>query len=92
MTRDAEIQEQAKLAKREFIARHNWSGNQETGFKEGAKWADQHPKPNLVDIDKACEWLSNIPIEDMNYKYNDFDTSEGWYKMIEDFKNYMKGE
>ena len=43
-------------------------------------------------IEKACLWLSNIPIEDMTYKYNDFDTSEDWYKFIEDFKNYMKGE
>ena len=43
-------------------------------------------------IEKACAWLSNMSLEDMEYKYDDFDTSEGWYKMIEDFKNYMKGE
>ena len=43
-------------------------------------------------IEKACEWLSKVSIEDMHYQYNDFDTSEGWYKFIEDFKNYMKGE
>ena len=43
-------------------------------------------------IEKACLWLSNIPIEDMTYKYNDFDTSEDWYKFIKDFKDYMKGE
>lgn len=43
-------------------------------------------------IEKAVDWLSNMPIEDMEYKYDDFDTSEGWYRMIEDFKNYMKGE
>ena len=40
-------------------------------------------------IEKACEWLSNVSIEDMAYKYNDFDTSEDWYKFIEDFKKYM---
>ena len=49
MTREEEIKEQAKIAKREFLARHNWSGNQETGFQEGAKWADQHPKNNIVE-------------------------------------------
>jgi hypothetical protein len=43
-------------------------------------------------IEKAAKWLSNIPIEDMEYKYDEFNTSEGWYKMIEDFRNYMKGE
>jgi len=43
-------------------------------------------------IEKACLWLSNVSIEDMTYKYNDFDTSEGWYKLIENFKNYMKGK
>lgn len=41
-------------------------------------------------IDKACEWLSNVCIEDMTYKYNDFDTSEDWYKFIEDFKKAME--
>lgn len=41
-------------------------------------------------IDKACAWLSNVSLEDMTYKYNDFDTSEGWYKFIEDFKKYME--
>lgn len=40
-------------------------------------------------VDKACEWLSNVSIEDMTYKYNNFDTSEGWYKFIEDFRKYM---
>lgn len=51
-----------------------------------AKWQKERV------IDKACVWLSNVCIEDMTYKYDDFDTSEGWYKFIEDFKNYMKGE
>ena len=41
-------------------------------------------------IDKACEWLSNVSIEDMSYKYDDFDTSEGWYKFIEDFRKTME--
>ena len=42
-------------------------------------------------IEKACQWLSNVSIEDMSYKYNDFDTSEDWDKFIEDFRKYMKG-
>ena len=41
-------------------------------------------------IDQACEWLSNVSIEDMSYKYDDFDTSEGWYKFIEEFRKAMK--
>lgn len=41
-------------------------------------------------IDKACDWLSNVSIEDISYKYDDFDTSEGWYKFIEDFRKAMK--
>lgn len=40
-------------------------------------------------IEKATAWLSNVSLEDMTYKYNDFDTSEGWYKFIEDFRKYM---
>ena len=43
-------------------------------------------------IDKACEWLSKVSIEDMHYQYNDFDTSEDWYKFIEDFRKYIKVE
>jgi len=27
------------------------------GFEQGAKWADEHPRKGLVDIDKMCEWL-----------------------------------
>ena len=41
-------------------------------------------------IEKACSWLSNMSIEDMEYKYDNFDTSEGLYRMIEDFKKYME--
>lgn len=41
-------------------------------------------------IDKACEWLENISLEDMVYKYNDFDTSEDWYKFINDFRKAIE--
>ena len=53
-------------------------------FKAGAQWQ----KEQLIN--KACEWLSNVSIEDMHYQYNDFDTSEGWYKFIEEFKKAME--
>ena len=26
-------------------------------FVDGAKWADEHPRKGLVDIEKACEWI-----------------------------------
>ena len=29
----------------------------ELAFKEGAKWADEHPKEGMVSIDKVCDWL-----------------------------------
>lgn len=41
-------------------------------------------------IEKACGWLSKVSIEDMEYKYEGFDTSEGWYKFIEDFRKAME--
>lgn len=44
---------------------------------------------NDAFVKKACEWLSNVSIEDMTYKYGNFDTSEDWYKFIEDFRKYM---
>ena len=49
---------------------------------------DTYEKKQMIE--KACEWLSNVSIEDMTYKYNNFDTSEGWYKFIEDFKQAME--
>ena len=52
-------------------------------FVVGANWQEEQM------IDKACKWLSNISLEDMEYKYDGFDTSEGWYKFIEDFRKYM---
>lgn len=55
------------------------------GFLQGAKWADQNPAPNLVDIDKACEAFCKCECE-------------GWCevrdscKLIQKFKQAMKGE
>ena len=54
-------------------------------FIRGAKYADQNPAPNLVDIDKACEAFCKCECE-------------GWCevrdscKLIQKFKQAMKGE
>lgn len=53
-------------------------------FKKGAQWQKERI------IDKACKWLSNLPLEDMTYKYNDFDSSENWYEFIDDFRKAME--
>ena len=31
----------------------------EAMFKLGAEWADEHPRKNLVDIDKAVKWIKD---------------------------------
>ena len=31
----------------------------EAMFKLGAEWADEHPRKNLVDIDKAVRWIKD---------------------------------
>ena len=35
----------------------------ETMFRAGAKWADENPRKGLVDIEKVCNFLSNIDIK-----------------------------
>ena len=47
-------------------------------FIAGAKWADEHPRKGLVDIDKACEWLTNTTIGTFPYK------------LIEEFRKAME--
>lgn len=29
-------------------------------FISGAMWSDEHPKENLVDIDRAARWVENL--------------------------------
>jgi hypothetical protein len=84
MTREEKIQEQAKIAKREFLARFDWSGNQETGFQKGAKWADQHPS---VDTIKkiVCYALKKTNI----LLAEDLENGVEWELLI---KKAMKGE
>lgn len=65
MTREEEIIETAK-----FIYSPS-SGIPQSlpmrvGFIEGAKWADSNPQENLIDIEKACNWLKDrisVPYE-----------------------------
>ena len=83
MTREEEI----KLAASCHIAASNEDFKEYyEGFIAGAKWADK------TMIEKACEWLennaSNYIIEHPFSSDVDFEED----KMVEDFKNYMKGE
>ena len=64
-------------------------------FEAGKNWADENPKPNLVDIDKAVEWLKSLDFKIYN------EQKQGlyiWYtifnkdKFIESFKKEMEGE
>ena len=49
------------------------------------KWADENPKPNLVDIDKAVEWLKiHMPFGEVDLNYRN--------TIIEDFKQDMTEE
>ena len=80
------VSEDLERAARKIATRHShitgdtYYANDAWFFKKGAQWQKEKM------IDKACDWLSNVSIEDMSYKYDDFDTSEGWYKFIEDFR------
>ena len=54
MTREKEIEQ---AADKHFA--HGWYGSVMDAFAEGAQWADQHPKGNLVDIDNVCDWIND---------------------------------
>lgn len=62
MTREEEI----KKAEVEYFNETYFDGCDYVGevaktaaFIAGAKWADEHPKDGLVNLDKVCEWLEN---------------------------------
>lgn len=57
-------------------------------FIDGAKWADEHPRKGLVDIDKACEWL-NYVLRNGCFVNNDVGERE-IKAVIEDFKKKME--
>ena len=63
-TREEEIEKEAY--------RVSNNGDKYTSFIQGAKWADSNPQENLIDIEKACNWLKDrisIPYEG-NYNEN----------------------
>jgi hypothetical protein len=65
MTREKQIEQQTfvfyETCSDEDIAKSK-------GFIDGAKWADEHPREGLVDIEKVCEWWSEVP--DDTYGFN----------------------
>ena len=56
MTRKEEIEQAAEKNTLEKNQGHHYL-DWFYGFNNGAQWADEHPKENLVDIDYVCEWL-----------------------------------
>lgn len=54
-------------------------------FEAGKNWADENPKSNLVDIDKAVEWLKiHMPFGVVEFSLRN--------TIIEDFKQAMSEE
>ena len=55
MTREEEIKQAANSFT--YVIRDCATSRTEEDFIQGAKWADEHPKSGLVDVDGACGWL-----------------------------------
>jgi len=100
MTRKEEIQEKAKSLYYHFCVRETCKGDEDdcTNCPYGkvieplvsmAKWADQHPRKGLVDIEKACEWLKDNA---RDYTYDDYDNLAyiQIHQFIKDFKKAME--
>ena len=65
------------------------------GIIIGAKWADEHPKEKMINLDKACKWLemhyTNYMIQDLSKYIEDvcsFDIFSDSF--IEDFRKAME--
>lgn len=62
-------------------------------FEFGAEWADENPRKGIVDIDKVCNFLSNIDIK----KYISSLSDSVWFvnihigDIIEDMKKAVEG-
>ena len=83
MTRQEEIDKQAKIyADIDSIIPAGSELSDKVGFREGAQWADKHPREGLVDIEKACDWLEkNVwPMTGVDYSA----LTESFYKAMED--------
>lgn len=62
MTREEEIRNKAVNEQNTLMESMDWRA----GFISGSKWADSNPQENLIDIEKACNWLKDrisIPYE-----------------------------
>lgn len=62
-------------------------------FMAGAQWADEHPKDNLVDIDKACEWLNNNADKYASMHVGGYESETYPYvtdDLVKDFKKYVE--
>ena len=54
MTREEEIYRAARIYDDPYL-----DDNNIRAFKDGAKWADEHPRKGLVDIEKVCEYIKD---------------------------------
>ena len=72
MTREEEIIQESRI-----VFPSNELREYQVGFELGAKWADEHPKDNLVDIDeflrKAHIYLINKGLLHNSIECDDFD-------------------
>ena len=53
-------------------------------FEAGKNWADENPKPGLVDINKAVKWLKE---NEAKYWSSKYDTPQ---RLLDDFKKAME--
>jgi hypothetical protein len=57
-------EEEINLATRNAFLK---AGVDKESYRQGAEWADRHPRQGLVDIDKACAWLAENFIGECGY-------------------------
>lgn len=78
MKREEEIQIRAEQE-------YNWfgdTGDVKGAFISGAKWADQHPRKGLVDIEKVIEYMKK------NSRFNYLLETD--YEVLEDLRKAME--
>jgi len=89
MTRKEEIKQAAFNNDRES------SKENQQYFIEGAEWADSNPNPELKKqwLEKAVKWLTENAFRYVVKRtYNEVKVTGLHTSMVEDFKEYMKGE
>ena len=76
-------------ALKRYPIQHPFLDISKESFIEGAKWADEITKKELIN--KACEWMECIDFE-MEYQYTDNDGYSFFDadKFIEDFRKAME--